>query len=104
MHYYITDNPKSKYNKASDQRMTVLEAIHRTNGTFFSVLYMKKDGKSIKKINGRIIKSKYKEKINYNRNEVAYFTMWTPSGFRTLNTDGVLVINANGKTIAYTGE
>jgi hypothetical protein len=97
MHYYITDNPRSKYNKASDQRMTVLEAIHRTNGTFFSVLYMKKDGKSIKKINGRIIKSKYREKINY-------FTMWTPSGFRTLNTDGVLVINANGKTIAYTGE
>ena len=95
MHYYITDNPKSKYNKASDQRMTVLEAIHRTNGTFFSVLYMKKDGKSIKKINGRIIKSKYREKINY-------FTMWTPAGYRTLNTDGVLVINANGKTIAYT--
>jgi len=96
MHYYITDNPKSKYNKASDQRMTVLEAIHRTRGTFFSVLYMKKDGKSIKKINGRIVKSKYREKPEY-------FTMWTPAGYRTLNTDGVLVINANGKTIAYNG-
>ncbi len=97
MHYYITDNPKSKYSKARDQRMTVLEAVHRTHGTFFTVYYLKKNGKELRKINGRIVKRKAKEKLDY-------FTMWTPAGYRTLNTNGVLAINANGKTISYSGE
>lgn len=102
MKYEVKTNQASKY--ANTKPLSKDHAIKKVRGTFCTITYRKKDGTVIT-LNGRTgVHKGVKGTRNYTLPK-GRFTFWSVSkdhkGYRTLITDNIISIRANGLEVNY---